>query len=472
MQNRDINEDIIMVVRKKAPKKPKLTTEEVLQAPPEIVSFPEPVKLQIEAAPTDDSLEPTPTSAAMDMDEKDYGLGIGDILGDVKKSSPAKDSSLSSQVFDEDRPADDRRSIESILQDQNDEPKWTYKPSPVVSGQAKGNGKMLVLAALMVLCFSAAAGGVYMFVVKNGAPGMPAFMSGMFSKKTNAPAAVIDDPSAMPESINAVVVLSSREIKDESRPVILTRVIETDIKRDGTFSATGEAVTSQSSSKATGKATIVNESDQTYTFVATTRLLSKDGVLLRMISGSKIPANGSVTVDVRADQPGPGGDIGPTTFTIPGLPPATQKFVYAKSDAPMSGGGNKSRLITEQDITNAKLMLNEKVKDEARENLKALLVEGEILNEDLITSNELLVSAPAVGTATSEFTVSVSIRYRAMLVPEKMVSPLLDSALSGALPLGSSAADYSLGLPLYAVEAYDTSAEKAELRIEVPVIRR
>jgi hypothetical protein len=62
-------------------------------------------------------------------------------------------------------------------------------------------------------------------------------------------------------------------------------------------------------------------------------------------------------------------------------------------------------------------------------------------------------------------------RYRAMVLPEKEFAPLLNTALGAALPAGAATADYSLGLPLYAVEAYDTATDKAEVRAEAPILK-
>ena len=72
--------------------------------------------------------------------------------------------------------------------------------------------------------------------------------------------------------------------------------------------------------KAGGTVTIINESGSVQPLVATTRLLSKDGVLFRIDTPVNVPAKGQVNVIAHADKPGLSGEIGPTQFTIPGLP--------------------------------------------------------------------------------------------------------------------------------------------------------
>jgi hypothetical protein len=87
--------------------------------------------------------------------------------------------------------------------------------------------------------------------------------------------------------------------------------------------------------------------------VATTRLLSKDGVLFRLKDQVSIPANGSVEASVYADKTGKGGEIAATTFTIPGLSADVQKLIYAESSEPMRGGEREIGVLGEADVEKA-----------------------------------------------------------------------------------------------------------------------
>lgn len=91
--------------------------------------------------------------------------------------------------------------------------------------------------------------------------------------------------------------------------------------------------------RAEGFVTLVNTHMSAQSLVATTRLLSPEGVLLRLKSGVTIPARGKLEqVVVYADQPGAHGNIGPTKFTIPGLSTWLQARVWAESSTAMTGG--------------------------------------------------------------------------------------------------------------------------------------
>ncbi len=418
--------------------------------------------------------KPTPKPAGSGSDDLDYGHGIGDILGSVEEIDATKPPESDDDVLGpDDAKAASRRSIESILS-KTPAPRRGLlhrPPAPAFVNRPKLRIPWVLL--LVVVLFLAAAGGIFMFVKKNGVPKPPSFIVNLFSKKDAAPAAPAPPPSGAsgeaPATASVVVMLAANTNGAGDKPVVATRIIETDVTAKDTFPATGE--TSATAGKASGIATIVNTTSKPYTFVATTRLLSKDGVLFRMKSGSPIPANGEVKVAVAADQPGPAGDIGPTTFTIPGLPPSVQKDIYAKSDVAMTGGGGKGKGVSADDIDNAKAALTEKLKKEAEANFGVMIADGEKLVADLVTPSELSADAPKVGTAAEKFTLTLSLRFRAMLVPEKAIGPLLEKAMSDALPAGLNPVDYALGTPLYIVQAYPTP-EQAEIRIEAPIVKQ
>ncbi len=362
------------------------------------------------------------------------------------------------------------RSVESVLSRRSD--RDAFDRTPPTFDRPHATSKDFVLAIAVFILFAVASTGVMMFVRKNGAPNISAFVSNIFQKKStvDVESTTTTTPStpSVPSSISTIFVVTTAAKKDDTSATVVSRFIETDVKATETFPATGEGIAS--TAKSSGKATIVNTTSKPYTFVKTTRLLSKDGVLFRMKETTPIPANGSVVVDVAADQPGPQGDIGPTTFTIPGLPPAAQKEVYAKSGAAMTGGSGKGQVVSEVDITNAKTALTEKLKKEADDNFASIVGDGEKLVQDLVTATELALVAPKPGTPGVTFSLTRSLRYRALLVPEKAVLPLLTAAMTAALPSGTSAADYSLGSVLYTVQAYDTTIDRAEVRAEASLI--
>ncbi|MFA5937252.1 MAG: hypothetical protein WC822_05265 [Candidatus Paceibacterota bacterium] len=122
----------------------------------------------------------------------------------------------------------------------------------------------------------------------------------------------------------------------------------------------------EESAVARGTVTLHNETAAAQALVATTRLLSPDGVLFRLTQRVLVPANGTVDAEVYADAAGSGGEIAPTTFTIPGLSADKQKTIYAKSDAAMAGGTRTVGIFGSEDKKKAEKRMTERLLAAAR----------------------------------------------------------------------------------------------------------
>ncbi len=129
------------------------------------------------------------------------------------------------------------------------------------------------------------------------------------------------------------------------------------------------STSTKSDAIAKGVVTLINESSSDQTLIPTTRLLSPEGVLFRLKARVNVPANGRVKTDVYADKAGEGGNIAPTTFTIPGLNATLQKVIYAKSEAPMTGGVATVGTVTSADIDKTENDLRQELIAQARQEL-------------------------------------------------------------------------------------------------------
>lgn len=324
-----------------------------------------------------------------------------------------------------------------------------------------GRNRNAWLVVVMLICLAVATAGVTVFMRNVGFG---------WSKAGLVPVGQKADEyvSGLPATVNAEVLISVNPIEGETRPVLATRMIETDVSAEAEFPTTG--ISAGLPGKSQGKAKIVNTTAKTFNFVATTRLLSEGGVLFRLKSPASIQANGETEVEVIADQPGDSGDIGPAQFTIPGLPAALQKEVYARSSSSMAGGAASSKGVTEEDIAKAKLALTEQLKADAETKLKALANSGESVSSDLVTSSEIEVEAPAAGTPGDTIKMTLTLRFKALLVPSDAIKPLLSAALLAAAPAGE-AESYGFGDALYVVQAYP-QPDRAELRVEAPIFKK
>lgn len=169
----------------------------------------------------------------------------------------------------------------------------------------------------------------------------------------------------------------------------------------------------ESEGVAEGFATLVNETSQPYTLIATTRLLTPDGVLFRLRDQVTIPADGELKAEVYADQEGKSGDIGPSDFTIPGLREETQKVVYAYSDAAMTGGVRGKGVASDADIAAIEDELRAELETEAKDEL-AKRIEGTWTGQgfEIDTMSRFVNVAP--GEETDRIVVRLSMRVRSV----------------------------------------------------------
>lgn len=112
---------------------------------------------------------------------------------------------------------------------------------------------------------------------------------------------------------------------------------------------------------ATGFVIIYNKTATPLSLVKTTRLITAGGDLFRLSDKVTVPAGGQATAAVYADKPGKAGEIGPSHFTVPGLPADVQSTVYADSSEVMTGGVRSSAVLSQKDIDDAKKAYKDKV---------------------------------------------------------------------------------------------------------------
>ncbi|MBI5793938.1 hypothetical protein HZA87_02520 [Candidatus Uhrbacteria bacterium] len=134
--------------------------------------------------------------------------------------------------------------------------------------------------------------------------------------------------------------------------------------------STDEASMKDVEGVATGSVTIYNGLTFDQGLVATTRLLSSEGVLFRLEDAVTVPSGGSVQAEVYADEPGASGDILPTKFTIPGLSAIRQASVYAESLEAFTGGITKVAIVSQEDIDEAVAQVQASLESDAQSMLE------------------------------------------------------------------------------------------------------
>ncbi len=110
------------------------------------------------------------------------------------------------------------------------------------------------------------------------------------------------------------------------------------VEKTATASVPAEG-TMNANDAATGKITISNQQAKSQALIKNTRFETASGLIFRIHDSVSVPAGGSIVATVYADEPGDTYNVGPTTFTVPGLKgSAAYTTVTAKSTEGMTGG--------------------------------------------------------------------------------------------------------------------------------------
>jgi hypothetical protein len=183
--------------------------------------------------------------------------------------------------------------------------------------------------------------------------------------------------------------------------------------------------------KAKGTIRIYNAySSEPQVLIATTRFLSKEGKLFRLVNKVTVPGakieNGKIVpsyvdAEVIADKAGENYNIGPTTFTIPAFEgtPRYSKF-YAESFSKMTGGYiGTAKIVGQSDFEKAKSQIINIASISLNEELKSKLKKGDIVLDDAkIFTLDNVSTNPQIGEKTDEFEITGKVILKALVFNE------------------------------------------------------
>lgn len=269
-----------------------------------------------------------------------------------------------------------------------------------------------------------------------------------------------------------------KEIDTEKQRIPSTLIIlEEEISRS--YSSTGTKPASNQRAK--GIITIYNEySTASQPLVATTRFLSEDRKLFRLVKSVTIPGMsklgeemkpGAIEAEVMANEAGESFNIGPAKFTIPGFENSGadkyQKF-YARSSKSMSGGGSGNgtvKVVSSGDINTAKSKLIAELNEMIKKKLKDSTGGGQmVLDEAIDTSESTYTLSSLEGEAADSFTISVKTKAKALLFKEGDLKEVLNSLIIKAGDGRAEANKLSLTMEFGKADA-DFSKESLMVRL-------
>lgn len=236
--------------------------------------------------------------------------------------------------------------------------------------------------------------------------------------------------------------------------------------KDGSKDYQTQVVADGDPAKATGSVVLFDKSNNPQALVATTRLLTPDGILFRLVKDTRVPANGQVNADVIADKPGKQGEIPPTIFTIPGLNPARQKEVYAQSLVAFIGGSKAARMFSADDLKKAQDDLSAQLAATAITDWEAQLpADLKILDKSVY--KEILSSKTDanVGDKVDKFTLTIKVRVAALAMSEKELTNLAINHLKTAVPTDSELINFDEGTLDYSAQKFDQPSGALTLKV-------
>lgn len=218
--------------------------------------------------------------------------------------------------------------------------------------------------------------------------------------------------------------------------------------------------------KAHGIVTITNETGTAQPLVATTRLLSENGTLFRIVEGVTVPANGSVEVEARADQEGKDGEVAAGRFTIPGLNVAKQEVIYATSDQPMVGGTETRRIVTEVDLDRAHADLL----DELQEGLDLAWRKeagGQLDGASITQQVTEKRSDTEPGTETGTFTISTIVEFTGLYYDRGLLGKIAEAKLREHVPDGQVLTTSNVEEMVVRVDQVDVASGAANVTVAI-----
>ncbi len=252
---------------------------------------------------------------------------------------------------------------------------------------------------------------------------------------------------------------------DFVRFILPARVVEANVTENQLIQREG-GVTADDFAR--GLVTFYNKQDEEQPLLPKTNLRHEtSGVFFLTDQPVRIPPQGTITVAVTAKESGAVGNVPAGRFIVDKLPASLQTVVYAESTTPFTGGQIFDTPLTEEELNTAR----ERVDQQARTRLTGeltLAAGGANVRSDLtvIETKENVVTAE-VGSKTTSFTASVSLRGRAFVGDD---NDLLGLSVLALRSFSNENEDFvSYNPDSFAIEIVKVDFERGEARVKTSV---
>jgi len=230
----------------------------------------------------------------------------------------------------------------------------------------------------------------------------------------------------------------------------------------------GEATGSKVLSGGTiGKVSLINNRPESQTLVKTTRLLSPDGILLRLSDRVVIPGNGQIEVDVYADDPNSFQELAPTKFTIPGLWEGLQSSIYGESKSIIKSSGESIKVVKAVDIARTKDKLTEELYNKAIQDFKAQLPSKNYTT--IVVAKKVLEEKASVETevAVDKFIVNLKLNVVLVALDQDEIIKVAGDRLKSVVAQNQELLNLNVNNFSYKVQNFDESKKTVNVKVHV-----
>lgn len=264
-------------------------------------------------------------------------------------------------------------------------------------------------------------------------------------------------------STDFIADVVNKEVQDNSS--LLGDFQEVEVTKKSKFPATGvQAV----EGGVIGKVTLINNTSSDQPLVKTTRLLSKSAdVLLRLKSGTTVPAEGKVEVEVYADDPEVWEELPPTLFTIPGLGEDLQIKIFGESFSILKSKPDGIKVVSEKDFEKSEEMLTESLYKKAIDEFTQ-----KMSNKDyvvIVLSKKVLdkKTEVEVGQQVDEFELELKLKLDIVALDQKKIIDLASGQLKQTISQEKELVGINLNNLSYLVQNYKEIEKTANIKVHV-----
>jgi len=217
-----------------------------------------------------------------------------------------------------------------------------------------------------------------------------------------------------------------------------------------------------------GTVYLINKRAEPQTLVKTTRLLTADGVLLRLVDRVNIPAGGEIQAAVYADDPNAFAELPPTKFIIPGLWEGLQTSIYAESREAIKSTGKSVKIIEEGDINKAEEDLKNELYSKAVAEFDKQLTNNNdyvvVVATNKVVSQEL---DSKVGEQKDSFNLKMKLSVTLIGLKKQDVTNLAGERLKTNVSVGQELLNVNVDKFTYAIQNFDEKNMTANIKVHV-----